>query len=643
MNETNPQCSIESNLLPKGRRFRAAHCLALAFLLVACAASAKVATGAEAEKETAQIPPVWVVADGETAERAEAGDPDAMLEIADGYRNLAESPDTGMGPEEREALFREAMDWMSRRAKAMADREGDVESVRKRAEAGDPAAQRNLAFRYSQGIDVEKDGKLSFEWMEKAAGQGDAKAMFNLANKYADGSGVAADAGKALEWYRKALAGWRELAGKDGLSKGDCRALVAIGRELLGEDGGMAVRDPALGMAYLRIAAGCRDAEALRVYGEQFAIGEAVEEDFDMALHCLQLARWYGDGEAGGIIERIHDIAWGRQFRELCAKADAGDPEAEKTVAEVTERWRASLLGDDGALLEARALTGHAPSQADLGVRYMAGNGVPQDKAKAAAWWRKAADRGEYRARFWLGTACERGDGVAKDDWKAVNLWQRSHAAGWPPATEKFLSLADEYRAKAEEGDASAQFFMGVHFENGYGGAQNPALAVEWYRKAAEQGHPGAQAFLGYALLAGEGTEKNAGEAVGWFRKAAEQGNPEGQQNLGRCLFYGEGCEENREEAVAWYRKSAEQGEAGSMFNLAATYLDGTGVPKDLGEAAHWLRRAAELGHAKAAALLETVLQEQAEAEKNKSATPKPDVDADSPAEPVLPTEGADE
>ncbi len=460
--------------------------------------------------EEVRVPPAWVVTDVDTAARAEAGDVDAMGFVADGYMDLATSENIEASDEERQAMFREAMSWVNRRAKIIVDREGDIDSVRKRAEAGDAAAQRNLGYRYSLGIDVEKDEALAFEWTKKAAEQGDAKAMFNLANDYAKGQGVGADAAEALGWYRKAAGCWRELVTNGGVQPGDCQALVIAGQGLLGEEGVSGVRDPELGMEFLELA----------------------------------------------------------------------------------------------------ALAGDATAQAEAGLGYMLGNGVPQDMAKAVEWWRKAAEGGECLAMLWLGNAYERGDGVAKDDCKAKEYWERSHAAGCPEATERLLSLADEYREGAEAGDVSAQFFMGAALECGYGTERDAGEAVAWYRKAAEQGHPGAQAFLGYALLAGEGTEKNAEEAVEWFRKAAGQGNSEAQQNLGLCLFYGNGCEENRGEAAEWYRKAAEQGEAGAMFNLGACYRDGTGVPEDPAAAVDWFRRAAALGHPRAAAVLEQMGQE---------------------------------
>jgi TPR repeat protein len=299
-------------------------------------------------------------------------------------------------------------------------------------------------------------------------------------------------------------------------------------------------------------------------------------------------------------------------LRKLSDNADAGDKEAASKRDKVLELYKHSLLGKRICLTESNALLGYAPSQADLGLAYMRGRSVVQDKAKAVEWLRKAVDQGEYRAMLWLGTAYERGDGVAKDDWRAFDLWRRSHELGWDPATEKLHSLSDEYRKEAEKGNASAQFFLGVAHEYGYAGKPDAAKAVEWYRKAAERGHPGAQTFLGFALLTGSGVAKAPEQAVMWFRKAAEKGNPEAQQNLGRCLFLGDGCKKNQQEAVTWYRKAAEQGEAGAMFNLGACYMEGTGVKKDVAEATKWFKRAAALGHERSANMLEKLQKDSA-------------------------------
>ena len=55
-----------------------------------------------------------------------------------------------------------------------------------------------------------------------------------------------------------------------------------------------------------------------------------------------------------------------------------------------------------------------------------------------------------------------------------------------------------EYKAKAEQGDAEAQFNLGFCYEDGRGVEKDYSHAVKWYRKAAEQNYAPAQLNLGY-------------------------------------------------------------------------------------------------------------------------------------------------
>lgn len=48
----------------------------------------------------------------------------------------------------------------------------------------------------------------------------------------------------------------------------------------------------------------------------------------------------------------------------------------------------------------------------------------------------------------------------------------------------------------AEEGDASAQYYLGVMYNKGKGVIQDDKEAAKWYRKAADQGHASAQRYL---------------------------------------------------------------------------------------------------------------------------------------------------
>ena len=51
------------------------------------------------------------------------------------------------------------------------------------------------------------------------------------------------------------------------------------------------------------------------------------------------------------------------------------------------------------------------------------------------------------------------------------------------------IAAADTLRNTAEQGDAMAQFSLGVCYQNGWGVGRDEAEAMHWYRKAAEQGY----------------------------------------------------------------------------------------------------------------------------------------------------------
>src|SRR5712691_4348728 len=60
------------------------------------------------------------------------------------------------------------------------------------------------------------------------------------------------------------------------------------------------------------------------------------------------------------------------------------------------------------------------------------------------------------------------------------------------PSTSGPATLG-ELRAAAEEGEAKAQFNLGVMYDNGQGVPQDYNEAAKWYTKAAEQGFPAAE------------------------------------------------------------------------------------------------------------------------------------------------------
>lgn len=140
----------------------------------------------------------------------------------------------------------------------------------------------------------------------------------------------------------------------------------------------------------------------------------------------------------------------------------------------------------------------------------------------------------------------------------------------------------------AEQGNARAQFNLGVMYSDGIGVTKDEQQAVVWYRKSAEQGNTGAQFNLGNMYANGRGVAKDERQAAAWFRKAAVQGDAVAQLRLGIIYVFGQGLPKDEPQAVVWYRRSAEQGNAGAQLSLGIMYDSGRGAPKDEQQAYFW-------------------------------------------------------
>lgn len=92
-----------------------------------------------------------------------------------------------------------------------------------------------------------------------------------------------------------------------------------------------------------------------------------------------------------------------------------------------------------------------------------------------------------------------------------------------------------DWLKKAEAGDATAQFAVGIAYANGKGAPKDDAKAVEWYRKAAEQGYADAQYNLGVMYANGDGVPRDLVRAYVWFNLAAAQGDEDAQKSRDRA------------------------------------------------------------------------------------------------------------
>lgn len=161
-------------------------------------------------------------------------------------------------------------------------------------------------------------------------------------------------------------------------------------------------------------------------------------------------------------------------------------------------------------------------------------------------------------------------------------------------------TAADALRAKAEQGDAEAQFQLGGMYILGQDVPRDQSKRFEWHLKAANQGHVAAQNSIGHCYLSGDGVAKNPAEAVLWLVKSAEQGFVDAQHTLALIYSEGLGIPKDRAEAVKWYLKAASQGDVDCQKSLGDIYHYGIGVPVDGAQAIKWWLMAAENGHAEA-------------------------------------------
>jgi len=153
----------------------------------------------------------------------------------------------------------------------------------------------------------------------------------------------------------------------------------------------------------------------------------------------------------------------------------------------------------------------------------------------------------------------------------------------YPAALKGFQPLA-------ASGNAEAQFYVGLMYDNGEGVPQDyrqvvthVQQALTWYRKSAEQGFAPAQTNLGILLETGGQLERNYKEAASWYRKAADQGNAAAQFNLGLIYYSGRGDDiaPDYKEAITWLGKAAAQDDSAAQIALGRMYEYGQGTPID--------------------------------------------------------------
>ncbi|RBP53127.1 SH3 domain-containing protein [Arenicella xantha] len=137
--------------------------------------------------------------------------------------------------------------------------------------------------------------------------------------------------------------------------------------------------------------------------------------------------------------------------------------------------------------------------------------------------------------------------------------------ANSPNLKAEFKKELDKWMERAYEGDAEAQFKVGVLFANEQFKSADYEQAVYWYKQAARQGHTLAQYNLGHQYLNGIGVKPSEATAMSWWLKAAKQGHPLAQFNVGRAYYLGIGLKKDLSLSRIWFERAASNQEPRSI------------------------------------------------------------------------------
>lgn len=288
-----------------------------------------------------------------------------------------------------------------------------------------------------------------------------------------------------------------------------------------------------------------------------------------------------------------------------------------KTVSPEVAQAVDALKSGDGAraaaFLRPVAEKGDPAAQALLGQIYLDGNGIDKDMFEAGRWLRSAAANGVPSGAFALATLTEDGTltppGMDANDTQAriieaTRLYLVAANNGSVPGqiesglryarglgtTQNMVEAARWFREAANAGSGAGEFNLGALHASGAlnSGTPDHTSAKTWFEKAAAKGHPDAQYNLGLAAAQGLGQPVDNTTAARWFTAAAGHNLPDAQAALAYLTYHGLGTPKDEAKAFDLYAKAAEQGNQLAQNRLARLYVMGRGVTQDMAKAWKW-------------------------------------------------------
>jgi uncharacterized protein len=447
---------------------------------------------------------------------------------------------------------------------------GAIVWLQRAAEQGLAAAQCALGRLLAEGRHAAQDLTAAKRWLRLAAEQGWPSALVWL--DFLDGDGAAGTLAHTRGRPRQPSSTVHPSIGE--ADPDDAEARYHLG--LLHELGLLGQPDIWKARHWYGLAAQQGLPAALTALGR---LDEASDELASLAAY--RRAAQAGDGQAQAALARLllrEDRSPAERLEGLQAAVQAarqGQADALLMLADQLQSTQPDLASD---CLRQAAEAGLPEAQLRMG-RAAARRGQAADQADAVRWYEFAAQQGLASAQVALADACRHGRGTARDEAAAARWLESAVAAGdacacWhlalllaagSPSLPRDLERArDLCRTAADSGFAPAQSTLGILLAS----LQQHADAVPWWRLAAEQGDAEAQYNLGLALDEGRGIPADPEGAFGWWLAAAEQGLAPAMARVGLAYATGRGVAVDPIEAHKWFVLARQAGDASAAQNL---------------------------------------------------------------------------
>lgn len=129
----------------------------------------------------------------------------------------------------------------------------------------------------------------------------------------------------------------------------------------------------------------------------------------------------------------------------------------------------------------------------------------------------------------------------------------------------EFVTALELYDVLAQDGDARAQYRLGMMYEQGLGTDPDTKIAANWYAQAAEQESPEGLAALSALHLKGAGVIQNFKESIRLNQQAAALGYAPAQYGLGVAYANGVGTFRDPVKAHMWFNIASASGYPNAM------------------------------------------------------------------------------